>query len=324
MKKGLLILFCFLLVLNSYSKESLKEYKTKNIIIVVIDGVRYSESWGDSSHQYTPCFSNEIANFGVVNTEFYNNGVTRTTPGFMAITTGVYQEINNLGKALSKYPSIFQYLIKKESIFKENAWIINSKNKLAVLGNCKNVNWKDKYLPSLDCGMAGVNSATIAYAFGMAGISSSAIFRDDRLTLTRFFNIMSEHRPKLTLLGFVEPDLSGHRGSWDDYLAGIKNTDEYIDEVFRYINNDPYYSGTTTLFITTDHGRHLDGDGGFYHHGCGCDGCRHLIFFAYGPDFKKGVINIRRELIDIPATIAEIFQFDAEYIEGEIMYELFK
>ncbi len=42
------------------------------------------------------------------------------------------------------------------------------------------------------------------------------------------------------------------------------------------------------------------------------------------PDFKKGVIDIRREQIDIPATIAEILQLSTEYIEGEIMYELFE
>ena len=119
MKKLLLILLVLPLVLNSCSKDSLREYKTKNVIIVVVDGARYSETWGDSTHQYIPYFSNEIADFGVVNTEFYNNGVTRTVPGFTAITTGFYQEINNTGEELPRYPSIFQYLIKNDSISNE-------------------------------------------------------------------------------------------------------------------------------------------------------------------------------------------------------------
>ena len=309
MKKGLLILLVLPLVLISCSKDSLKEYKTENVIIIVVDGVRYSETWGDTTHQYIPYFSNEIADFGVVNTEFYNNGKTYTTPGFTAITTGNYQEINNSGQESPAYPSIFQYLIKKDSISNESAWIINSKDKLAVLGNCQESDWKDKYIPLSDCGIDGLGSGK----------------RHDTLTLARFFNVMSEYHPKLTLLGFREPDFSGHTNSWEDYLQEIKNTDEYIYRVWNYIQNDSHYAGTTTLFITNDHGRHLDGVGdGFQSHGDECEGCRHINFFAFGPDFKKGVIDIRREQIDIPATIAEILQFNPEYIEGEIMYELFE
>ena len=309
MKKLLLILLVFPLVLNSCSKDSLREYKTKNVIIIVVDGVRYSETWGDTTHQYIPYFLNEIADFGVVNTSFYNNGETYTTPGFTAITTGNYQEINNSGQQSPIYPSILQYLIKNDSIPKESAWIINSKDKLAVLGNCKNADWKDQHLPSLDCGVHGIGSA----------------YRHDTLTLARFFDVMSEHHPKLTLLGFREPDFSAHRYSWENYLQEIKNTDKYIYRIWNYIQNDPYYSGTTTLFITNDHGLHSDDVGsGFQSHGDGCEGCRHVNFFAYGPDFKDGVIDIGRELIDISATIAEILHFDPEYIEGEIMYELFE
>jgi len=309
MRKSLTILFVLFLVLNSCSKNSLQGYKTENIIIIVVDGVRYSETWGDSTHQYIPHFSTIIADYGVVNTEFYNNGVTRTVPGFTAITTGVYQEINNSGQESPTYPSIFQYLIKKDSISNESAWTINSKDKLAVLGNCQESDWKDKYIPISDCGINGIGSG----------------YRHDTLTLASFFNVMSEYHPKLTLLGFREPDFSGHTNSWEDYLQEIKNTDEYIYRVWNYIQNDSFYAGTTTLFITNDHGRHLDGVGdGFQSHGDECEGCRHINFFAFGPDFKEGVIDIRREQIDIPATIAEILQFNPEYIEGEIMYELFE
>ena len=309
MKKRLLILLVLPLVLNSCSKDSLEGYKTENVIIVVVDGARYSETWGDPTHQYIPYFSNKIAEFGVVNTSFYNNGRTNTTSGFTAITTGNYQEINNSGQESPTYPSIFQYLIKNDSIPKESAWIINSKDKLAVLGNCENSTWKNKYLPSLDCGISGISSA----------------YRHDRVTLEIFFNVLSEHHPKLTLIGFKEPDFVGHTNSWEHYLQEIRNTDEYIYKIWNYIRNDPYYSGTTTLFIVNDHGRHLDDvDAGFQAHGDGCEGCRHVKFFAYGPDFKEGVIDIKRELIDIPATIAEILQFNSAYIEGEIMYELFE
>ena len=319
-----------------------KKYKTENVIIIVVDGARYSETWGDSTHQYIPYFSNEIAEFGIVNTAFYNNGKTSTISGFTALTTGVYQELNNDGLQLPITPSIFQYLVSSRksnwSWFKskffnsKDAWIINSKRKLSILGNCSDSNWRNQYLPSLDCG-------TNQFAEGSKN-------RHDTLTLARFFNVISKNHPKLTLLGFKEPDIAGHANSWKDYLEGIRKTDEYIYDIWQYIENDSYYSGTTTLFVTNDHGRHLDSvSNGFKDHGVcykkdntsitdtlrygrssgsSCEGCSHINFFAYGPDFKKGIINIERELIDIPTTVSELLQFESQYVEGEIMHELFK
>jgi hypothetical protein len=69
----------------------------------------------------------------------------------------------------------------------------------------------------------------------------------------------------------------------------------------------------------------LDGvKDGFISHGDNCEGCRRINCFAYGPDFKKGVImNTPRELVDIPATIAELLGFKMERCEGQVMTELF-
>ena len=60
MKKLILILITLAIVLNSCSKELLKEYKTKNVIIIVVDGVRYSESGGDTTHQHTSFFQMKL------------------------------------------------------------------------------------------------------------------------------------------------------------------------------------------------------------------------------------------------------------------------
>lgn len=80
------------------------------------------------------------------------------------------------------------------------------------------------------------------------------------------------------------------------------------------------------MFVTNDHGRHLDTVSvGFSSHGDGCEGCRHVMFYAYGPDFKQNVVvNNPRDLIDISATIAELLQFKMPYGKGQVMMELFK
>ena len=87
----------------------------------------------------------------------------------------------------------------------------------------------------------------------------------------------------------------------------------------------PSYKTKTAFFVTNDHGRHLDTiSNGFIGHGDGCDGCRHLFFYASGPDFNSNVVLSRnRNLSDITATIAHLFNLKMEHIQGEVMDELF-
>ena len=104
------------------------------------------------------------------------------------------------------------------------------------------------------------------------------------------------------------------------------NTDDYIYKIWQFIESDPVYKNKTALFITNDHGRHLDGvANGFVSHGDSCDGCQHINLYASGPDFKQGLIlNNKREQIDIPATIAELLNLDIPTINGNVMTELFE
>ena len=105
----------------------------------------------------------------------------------------------------------------------------------------------------------------------------------------------------------------------------MKKTDEYIYKIFEYLKEDPFYAGKTTVFVTNDHGRHLDGHkDGFVSHQDNCEGCRKINFFASGPDFKENVImESGRDLIDIPVTIGELLGFTIEKSKGNVMTELF-
>ncbi len=86
-------------------------YKTRNVIIVVVDGARYTETWGEPTHHFIPHCS-ELLQQGTFCDRFYNNGVTVTNPGHTAMCTGVYQNINNSGMEYPTNPSIFQCWLK--------------------------------------------------------------------------------------------------------------------------------------------------------------------------------------------------------------------
>tara|TARA_B110000046_G_scaffold57595_1_gene64286 strand:+ start:3938 stop:4921 length:984 start_codon:yes stop_codon:yes gene_type:complete len=289
-----------------------KNYQTENVIIIVIDGPRYTETGGDTSHQYQPRLANSLAAQGTIFTNFYNNGVTYTIPGHAAITTGNYQALDNRGGAIPYRASIFQHWLKESGADSSKAWLITSKDKLQVLANSSESSWNNLYMPSTNCGIGG------------DGLGSG--YREDSLTFKQIQNILYTHHPKLTLINFKEPDASGHRNDWNAYLNGIRNTDEYIYQIWNMIQNDAEYANKTTMFVTNDHGRHLDEHlDGFVSHGDGCLGCKHINLFAIGPDFKQGQIALAfREQRDISATVAELMNFYFPTGKGKVMQELFK
>ena len=67
-----------------------KKYQTEYVIVLVIDGPRLTETFGDSTHQYIPNLANVLAPQGVLVPHFRNEGPTYTNAGHTAITTGYY------------------------------------------------------------------------------------------------------------------------------------------------------------------------------------------------------------------------------------------
>lgn len=303
----------FLLIsLSSCDKKNIEQevnYETENVIIIFVDGPRYTETWGFPAQAYIP-FQTSLKSKGVFYHNFYNEGVTSTTPGHTAVMTGTYQNINNNGAELPFLPSIFQRWRKESGKSQQAAWIITSKDKLEVLGNCSKLDWQNMYLPSTLCGISGIGSG----------------YRHDSVTLNTALSVMDYHHPNMVMINFREPDFSGHTGDWNDYINGIQMTDEYIEEIWNYIDTDPNYKGKTTLFITNDHGRHQEGvQSGFVGHGDDCNGCKHISLLAIGPDFNAGVDVIDyHEMRDIPLTIAQMMNFPLSNPEGRILTNIFK
>ncbi|MGB1103523.1 MAG: alkaline phosphatase family protein [Crocinitomicaceae bacterium] len=311
MKKYNLGILFIILTLNAWSNESIKKYKTENVIVMIMDGPRYSETWGDSTHQHIPHMANDMAQHGVIYTNFRNNGPTYTCAGHTAIATGVYQRIDNTGKTYPKNPSMFQYFLKATGKRRRAAYVIASKDKLAILTDTKKRKWREQFRPYSDCGVNGLQSG----------------YRSDAETFKNSLEILKEHKPNLVLINFRQPDSWGHAGNYKRYLLSMKKTDEYIYKIFEFIRTNDHYRGKTTIFVTNDHGRHLDGrKDSFVSHGDNCEGCRKINLFAYGPDFKRGIVtNEPGELIDIPVTTAELLQFEFnEKAKGRVMDELFR
>jgi predicted AlkP superfamily pyrophosphatase or phosphodiesterase len=303
--------FCETSPVQKKSEAFQRKYSTQNVVVVIMDGARFSETFGDASKRNIPYLRTFIAPQGVTDLSFYNDGPTYTLAGHTAIATGYYQEINNSGHEYPLHPSFFQYYERQSAIKGKTSWVVASKDKISILSNTTDPAWEGEFRPAYDCGTDG------------SGTGSG--YRNDSLTCLRVLQILNNDHPRMMLVNFQEPDGSGHSGVWADYLNAIEKTDKYIYDIWKFIQKDKFYKGNTAFIVTNDHGRHADGfNGGFSNHGCSCDGCRHVMFVAVGPDFKQSaVINQRYDLLDISATIAEIMGFDFP-CNGHVMQEILK
>ncbi len=282
----------------------------ENVVIFIIDGPRFSETFGDTAHRYIPHLANDLAPQGALIDNFRNNGHTYTIAGHTAICTGRYKRMANDGSQLPAYPSIFQQFLCQKQLPSDQAWIITSKGKLNVLGQTKDREWKDKCLPNTYCGPNGNN---MGYGY-------------DSETFVKAKEILAKDHPKLVLINMLDVDVWAHANNWDRYLKALRDTDSLAWEMWKFIQSDPVYKDKTDFIITNDHGRHLNGvKNGFVSHGGGCEGCRHMYLLALGPDFKQGYLCKKRyEQIDISATVGHILNFNVPDSKGRFMSDIFR
>ncbi|MFC6998624.1 alkaline phosphatase family protein [Rufibacter roseus] len=283
------------------------DYKAQKVVLVVIDGVRYSDSWGDTSFVNIPFMARDLAPEGTFHPEFYNLGATLTNPGHVALTTGHYQKLNNHGEELPDFPSVFHYYRQHTGAPAHKAWIIASKDKLEILSKTYSSDSAAQFSPATNCGNNGLGTG----------------YRKDSTTLRITKEILARHSPDLVLVNLAEPDSKAHQRNWTGYLKAIQQSDRMVHELWQWLQQHPDYQNNTTLLVTNDHGRH---PGNRYHsHGDGCKGCRHISLLMLGPDVKDGFVASKpRSQVDVAVTIAELLDIPMPTRDGEPMLELLK
>lgn len=270
-----------------------QDYITENVVIVVIDGPRYEDTWGMKQQPNIPKMANELLPQGTFFTNFQNNRRTITVAGHTAITTGNYEAISNDGSELPEEPSFLHRYLKQFSKPPSKAAIITSKDKLNVLAKTEDADWQKQFFPYTNNGINGKD-------------------RKDVETFKEAIKILATNQPNIALVQFKGPDTYGHANDWNGYVESIRETDSLVFELWQYLQQDDYYKGKTSLLITNDHGRHSTGHkDGFGAHGDNCEGCKHISLLALGPDFSKGkLVTEEYELIDIAPTIGGLLGFE--------------
>lgn len=268
----------------------------QNVIIVVIDGARFSETFGSGS-EYIPHLYQDLAPLGAIFTNFRisDEGITSTDPSQASILTGIWQLIANDGSERPKQPTVFEYYSKEHSGNSTDCFIVAGKQKIQALSYSTFPGYGSEFGASTNC-FEGEDDAVY-----------------DSLIIT-----MDTYHPKLILVNFPTVDRMGHTGVWDDYVKALNNADSLVFKLWQKIQDDLYYKNTTTMFVTNDHGRHTKD---FKNHGCKCDGCEHIMLLAIGKNVEPGIQNSDLHYqVDISPTIGDMLGFNTPQAVGKSLY----
>lgn len=285
LKVSLLLVF-FAFVIAAFG------YKTRNVIIIVIDGSRYTETFGDSTHQYIPRMWNDLRPLGTIYTRFYNDGFTYTVQGHSTILTGKWADNNDS----IKIPTVFECYRKELNVSAEECFVILGKPKLNVL--------------------ATSNFSGYGSAYGASTIYSDD-YTNDIKTWNNIQKVFTTYHPRLSIVNLGQVDAVAHTGYWDGYLSSVRQADSIVGLVWNLLQSDQFYKDNTTLIVTNDHGRH---SGAFHGHGDACEGCRHILCMILGPDTRAGIVDSTyRQQIDIAPTVGNLLQFFTPFSTGNAL-----
>ncbi|HZY09588.1 MAG TPA: alkaline phosphatase [Bacteroidota bacterium] len=296
------LLLCVIIYFIPLNELSCQQYvlQSQNVFLVVIDGARYSETFG-GKEKYIPKMWKELRPLGTIYTNFHNEGTTATIPGHLAMETGNWQKIANDGSERCSNPTLFEYYRKQKGGSDSSCFVVSGKKKLHVLTH------------SIDSSYGSQYQATFVAPDEMLDIK----------VWMKLVEVIDQHHPRFVLINFPEVDKEGHDGNWNGYLRAIRQVDSLVFLLWQKIQGDSVYKNTTTMFVTNDHGRHDEQHGGFQHHGDSCEGCRHIMLLTLGPLFSQNtVISDKAIQVDVAATIADIFKLKLPSVQAQnLLYQ---
>ncbi|MFQ5654185.1 MAG: alkaline phosphatase family protein, partial [Planctomycetota bacterium] len=280
-------------------------YQTERVVLVLIDGMRYSEGLGDPLREHVPQMD-LLSQQGAIIEPFINDGFTNTARAIPAIWSGAWTGIETFedyhcegaANRASVLPTIFEYY--RRQLGRPAVECVQMVGSLG--GGCP---WRSSF--HSDYG------TEFWPAVFQEGASDLEIF-------SHFEEVLESLQPRLLYFYLPDVDHAGHSGVWDDYLAAIETADSVVGMLWAAIEANPEYAGVTTMLVTNDHGRHSYD---FTGHGDGCDGCRTIELLAVGPDIVPGLVSeVPRTLRDIAPTIGALLGFVTEHSTGEVMTEI--
>ncbi len=265
--------------------------KTKNVIIVTLDGLRWQEFYrGADSALINSKFTDDkpavqkqfwaasvtdrrkllfpfiwstvvqdgqlYGNRDVGSRDEVANRYSLSYPGYNELFTGFPDpRINSNNAVCNPNINLLEY-INQQKGFENKVAVFASWERFTQILNVK----RSGLLVNagfMDLNLPGMNDR-IKYLDEMQRKAPHYLgdsTRIDFLTFEFAKEYLKQCQPRVLYLAFDETDEMAHAGYYKFYLDRAHQEDAYIQELWEYLQSNPVYKDKTTLIITCDHGR---------------------------------------------------------------------
>jgi hypothetical protein len=344
MRKNLLLWFAII----ALSSHAFAQTKTKNIIVVTLDGLRWQEVfrgadstiinseftsdkkninqlfWNDHLEkrraQLMPFFWSTLLQNGQLygnrdlgNKEEVANPYYFSYPGYNEIMTGYPDEkVNSNDKIYNANTTILEF-INQQKGYEGRVAAFSSWDVFPYILNDKRSGvLVNAGISDLELNDAGVQMLNEMQTQMLSPVGDNV--RPDVLTYQLAKQYMKVKHPKVLYIAFDETDDYAHSGQYQYYLKQAHKEDAMLKDLWNTIQSDPFYKDQTTLFITCDHGRGDDMPKNWKSHGTELPSSKETWFAVIGPDTPAlGVMPASNTTIyhkQFAQTFAKLLGFD--------------
>ena len=337
------------LLLLSLPYQSLAQEKVENAILITLDGLRWQELFGGAvdslidNKDLTKDQEAIRAQFSAPNKE---DARKKLMPWFwskLAVEGQLYgnrwegNKVNCSNRFWFSYPGYNEILVgysdpninSNQKIYNENKTILEWFNekpeftgKVAAFASWDVfpyiINDKRSNIP-VNAGFQKAEEQYLTYTEQVLNTLQDQVsgpwsnVRLDAFTHNYLLEYMKKHHPRVTYISYGETDDFAHDGRYDHYLRSAHQTDKWIQQLWEFLEADPFYSGKTSIIISTDHGRGESPMVEWKSHGTIYKGSDAIWIAALGPNIPaKGEIKTSAQLYQnqIAKTLAKLLGYD--------------
>lgn len=342
------ILFATLLLLFGQPLFA-QQHKTENVIIITIDGMRWQEIYRGADSALTnskftedkkalekkywaksvaerrallfPFFWSTIAKQGQLygnrdlgSKDEVANPYHFSYPGYNEIFTGFPDVRMNTNDPITNPNMNLLEFLNKQNGFKDKIAAFASWERFPQILNVK----RSGLLVSsgyMDLANTAGNPQ-LAYLNQLQKEAPHYLGDSTRLDFLTFEfgkQYLKQFKPKVLYIAFDESDDMAHAGNYPFYLDRAHQQDDFIKELWNYVQNEPQYKNKTTLIVTCDHGRGDVPLEAWRDHGSATKNSEQTWFAVMGPDtppageMKNTNTTYHKQLAQ---TVAKLLGFD--------------
>ncbi len=212
-------------------------------------------------------------------------------PGYSELLTGyVDTAINSNDYKANPNSNIFAYLHKQRAY----------KGKVIAFGAW---NAFDRIFNEIESGFPVINAFEPINSILKDEVSNqmSAMLKDsfkpfgeaeclDVFTHYQAFHYLKTKKPKAMYIAYGETDEWAHAGKYANYLDATHQVDQWIGDIWTWVQNTPGYKDNTYVLIATDHGRGWQNE--WTSHGAKIKDANYVWFALMGPNLAaKGKLG---------------------------------